>query len=289
MAKQNIMVVEDSVVVSRDIQSRLTNLGYGVAATAVTGQEAIDNAEECRPDLILMDINLKGPMDGVEAAEQIHQRLDIPIVYLTAQSDEGTLKRAKLTGPFGYLLKPFDERDLHTTIEIALFKHESQIKLQDESDQNLALFEVARILAQNWSFEEKCKGVLRALTRLGEADLATLRTVDESGQSLSLVASAGTAGTGTADCNRPELLSIQQSLAGKAFEQRQYQVTNDYPANPKADPSVVAQGFKSVVCLPVNSGGQILGIVSVMSQKPDHFTPRIVRVLHAIAAGLGNL
>ena len=284
MAKQQIMVVEDSVVVSRDIQNRLANLGYGIAATAVSGQEAIDKAEETRPDLILMDINLKGPMDGVEAAEQIHQRLDIAIVYLTAQSDEGTLKRAKLTGPFGYLLKPFDERDLHTTIEIALYKQESQIKLQDESGQNLALFEVARILAQNWSFEEKCKGVLRALTRLGEADMATLRTVDDTGQSLSLVSSAGTAGL-----NRPELLSIQQSLAGKAFEQRQCQVANDYPANPNADPGAVAQGFKSVVCLPVNSGGQILGVVNVMSQKPDHFTPRIVRVLNAIAAGLGDL
>ncbi len=289
MAKQKIMVVEDSIVVSRDIQNRLSSLGYGVAATAVTGQEAIDKAEETRPDLILMDINLKGPMDGVEATEQIHKRLDIPVVYLTAQSDEGTLKRAKLTGPFGYLLKPFDERDLHTTIEIALYKHESAIKLQDESDQNLALFEVARILAQNWSFEEKCKGVLRALTRLGEADLATLRTVDESGLSLSLVSSSGTADAGRADYDRPELLAIKQSLAGKAFEQRQYQVANDYPAHPSADPSVVAQGFKSVVCLPVNSGGQILGIVSVMSQKPDHFTPRIVRVLNAIAAGLGNL
>ena len=284
MSKQKIMVVEDSIVVSRDIGARLANLGYGVAATAVTGQEAIDKAEETQPDLILMDINLKGPMDGVEAAEQIHKRLDIPIVYLTAQSDEGTLKRAKLTGPFGYLLKPFDERDLHTTIEIALYKHDSEIKLQDESHQNLALFEVARILAQNWSFEEKWKGILRALTRLGEADMATLRTVDDTGQSLSLVSSAGTAGL-----NRPELLSIEQSLAGKAFQQGQCQVANDYPANPNADPGAVAQGFKSVVFLPVNSGGQILGVVNVMSQKPNHFTPRIVRVLNAIAAGLGNL
>ena len=281
MEKQKIMVVEDSIVVSRDIQNRLTTLGYGVAAAAVTGQEAIDNAEETRPDLILMDINLKGPMDGVEAAEKIHKRLDIPIVYLTAQSDEGTLKRAKLTVPFGYLLK---QRDLHTTIEIALYKHESEIKLQDESDQNLALFEVARILAQNWSFEEKCQGILLALTRLDEADVATLRTLDDTGQSLSLISSAGTAGL-----IRPELLSIEQSLAGKAFKQRQYQVANDYPDNPNADPGAVAQGFKSVVCLPVNSGGQILGVVNVMSQKSDHFTPRIVRVLNAIASGLGNL
>lgn len=284
MAKQQIMVVEDSIVISRDIQNRLASLGYGVAATAVTGQEAIDNAEETRPDLILMDINLKGPMDGVEAAEQIHKQLDIPIVYLTAQSDEGTLKRAKLTGPFGYLLKPFDERDLHTTIEIALYKHESQIKLQDECDQNLALFEVARILAQSWSFEEKCKGILLALTRLGEADMVTLRTLDDTGQSLSLVSSAG-----TADWDRPALLPIQQSLAGKAFERRQYQVANDYPANPHADPGAAAQGIKSVVSMPVNSGGQILGVVNVMSKKPNHFTPRMVRVLNAIAAGLGNL
>jgi PAS domain S-box-containing protein/putative nucleotidyltransferase with HDIG domain len=126
-----VLVVEDESVVSKDIQESLKGLGYTVCGTASAGEEAIKKAEALQPDLVLMDIVLKGNIDGVEAAETIRSRFHIPVIYLTAYSDEHTLNRAKVTEPSGYILKPFDERELHTTIEVALYRHTMQKKLKE--------------------------------------------------------------------------------------------------------------------------------------------------------------
>jgi PAS domain S-box-containing protein len=125
-----VLVVEDEMIVARDIENRLKNLGYTVVALASTGEEAVRTALDAVPDLVLMDIMLKGEMDGIQAAERINRELDIPVVYLTAYADETTLERAKITGPFGYIVKPFEQRGLHTTIETALYKHELERKLK---------------------------------------------------------------------------------------------------------------------------------------------------------------
>jgi two-component system, sensor histidine kinase len=124
VSKKKIMVVEDEAIVALDIQSKLEGKGYEVPAVVSTGEEAVQKAEETRPDMVLMDIQLEGEMDGVEAAALIRSQFEIPVVYLTAFSDEKTLQRAKISEPFGYLLKPFEERKLHTTIEITLYKHQ---------------------------------------------------------------------------------------------------------------------------------------------------------------------
>ena len=126
-----ILVVEDEKIVAMDIQNRLESYGYCVPAIASTGEEAIKKTEEIHPDLLLMDIMIKGNIDGVKAAELIQAKFDIPIVYLTAYSDDITLQRAKITQPFGYIIKPFEERELHVAIEIALYKHTMEKKLKD--------------------------------------------------------------------------------------------------------------------------------------------------------------
>jgi diguanylate cyclase (GGDEF)-like protein/PAS domain S-box-containing protein len=137
MSPAQIMVVEDESIVAKDINHRLKSLGYQVPAMASSGAEAIKKASQTLPDLVLMDIRLKGDMDGVETAEQIRRRFNIPVVYLTAYADNPTLQRAKVTEPFGYILKPFEERELHTCIEVALYKHQMERKLR-ESEQWLA-------------------------------------------------------------------------------------------------------------------------------------------------------
>ncbi len=121
MAKALILIVEDDRIVARDIQNRLKNLGFEVTASVSSGEEAIIRAKEDLPDLVLMDIVLKGEMDGIEAAEIIRSRFDIPIIFLTAHADEERFERAKLTIPFGYVLKPFQDRNLKITIEMALY------------------------------------------------------------------------------------------------------------------------------------------------------------------------
>ncbi|MEH1872809.1 hybrid sensor histidine kinase/response regulator [Nostoc sp.] len=131
MTKAKILVVEDEAIVAKDLQHRLIKLGYTVPAIASSGEEAINKAVEIAPNLVLMDIKLKGSMDGIEAAEEIYKRLDIPVIYLTAYADDNTLKRAKMTEAFAYLIKPFKERELQTNIEITLTKHslEKQLKV----------------------------------------------------------------------------------------------------------------------------------------------------------------
>ena len=118
-----ILIVEDEAVVALDIERRVTGLGYTIVATTDSAEEAIELAERERPDLVLMDIRLRGLMDGIEAGRQIRNEWRIPVVYLTAHADEPTLARAKETAPFGYILKPFDEQKLRVTLEVALAKH----------------------------------------------------------------------------------------------------------------------------------------------------------------------
>jgi CheY-like chemotaxis protein len=124
MEKTNvrILVVEDESLVALDIKMRLVQLGYEVPSTVSTGEQAIAAAGELKPDLVLMDISLKGLMRGTEAAQKIHAAFDIPIIFLTAYADDKTLDEAKLAEPFGYLTKPLDEVELRVMLEIALYK-----------------------------------------------------------------------------------------------------------------------------------------------------------------------
>ncbi len=131
MPQVSILIVEDERIVATDIRQRLTSVGYTVVGIASTGEEAIEMTERTSPELVLMDITLKGEMDGVQAAAAILSQRDIPILYLTAHADSGTLERVKSTGPFGYVLKPFDERDLLTTVEMALYKFSTDKKLRE--------------------------------------------------------------------------------------------------------------------------------------------------------------
>jgi CheY-like chemotaxis protein len=124
MTDSKILVVEDENIVALEIKKRLQKLGYIVPGVASTGEDAIIKVEGILPDLVLMDIMLKGEIDGIQAAGEIRSRFNIPVIYLTAYSDEETLERAKLTEPYGYILKPFEEDDLRTTIEIALYRHQ---------------------------------------------------------------------------------------------------------------------------------------------------------------------
>ena len=122
-----ILIVEDEVIIAMALEDSLLDLGYRVAGRATTGQRAVELAMETEPDLALIDIRLNGDMDGVEAAEKISRRLKIPVIFLTAYSDEETLSRAIKTSPYGYLIKPIRPRDLYTTIETSLYKHRAVV------------------------------------------------------------------------------------------------------------------------------------------------------------------
>lgn len=137
MTKRRILVVEDELIVAEDLKETLEKLGYEVPTTVASGKAALDEVERFAPDLLLMDIVLRGDMNGVDTALEIGQRHAIPVVYLTAYADDETLAKAKVTEPFGYLIKPFAERELYTTIEMALYRHEAERRVR-ESEQWLA-------------------------------------------------------------------------------------------------------------------------------------------------------
>ena len=131
MDKVRILIVEDEGLIARDIEDMVRNAGYQVCAVVGTGEDAVEMAETSHPDLILMDIILRGEMDGVEAAEKIREGFNIPVIYLTAHTDENTLQRAKLTEPLGYTLKPVEQKELMTVIEMALYKYQMENKLRE--------------------------------------------------------------------------------------------------------------------------------------------------------------
>jgi PAS domain S-box-containing protein len=123
MVKAKILVVEDEGIVAKDIQSTLIQFGYEVPEVVGSGEEAIQATYRHDPDLVLMDIMIRGDLDGIDAAEIIHNQFNIPVVFLTAYSDEETLRRAKMTESYGFVSKPYEDKELFIATEFALYKH----------------------------------------------------------------------------------------------------------------------------------------------------------------------
>ena len=144
MKKGTILVVEDEIMIADDIRSHLQKLGYDVPSIAKSGEEALKKASDMRPDLVLIDITLRGAMDGIKTAERIRSEFNIPVVYLTASDDGRNLERAKITEPFDYIIIPLMERDLHKTIEMALYRHRVEGKLKESEEKFRRIVETAR-------------------------------------------------------------------------------------------------------------------------------------------------
>jgi PAS domain S-box-containing protein len=145
MKKASILIVEDEIIIAMEIADRLKSMGYEVLRIVSNGEMAIKMATESYPDLILMDIMIQGPMDGIETANKIRTLCDVPVIYLTANADESTLERAKISDAFGYLIKPFEEKELNTTIEMALYKHRMEAKLKESEQRFKSLVENSSI------------------------------------------------------------------------------------------------------------------------------------------------
>ena len=131
MNSEKVFIVEDEVIVAESLNDQLQSLGYTVIGQATSGEEALQKIKKNVPDLVLMDIMLKGVMDGVETAKEVRDLHGIPVVFLSAYSDSETLQRAKLIEPFGYLIKPYKVRELFTTLEITFYKHRMEKLIRD--------------------------------------------------------------------------------------------------------------------------------------------------------------
>jgi len=135
MGNTNVFILEDENIVAKDIEQSLKKLGYNVVGIASSGEKVKELLTEgIEPDIFLMDIMIKGDMNGIEVAEFVKENYGLPVIFLTAYADENTLSKAKITEPYGYILKPFKEIDLHTTIEMALYKHQKTVEIKKELD-----------------------------------------------------------------------------------------------------------------------------------------------------------
>lgn len=176
-----ILVVEDKRTAALLIEKTLISQGYYVTDVVISGEEAVQKAQEDDPDLILMDIELPGSMDGIEAASKITSQLNIPVVYLTAYSNDETLQRVKMTNPFGFIVKPFKARDLHSTIELALAKHDSERKLVYTNAVQDAARKINRFIPRARTSEALMQAACNYLIETGGCSGACIILVDEDG------------------------------------------------------------------------------------------------------------
>ena len=182
MSSARILVVEDEWLVSQGIKETLQDLGYEVAGPVASGEEALELAQTERPDLVLMDILLKGGMDGIEAAECLRRRFDLPVIFLTAYADSQTLGRAKVTEPFGYLLKPFENRELHSVIEIALYKFQAEKRLQHLNQVLRAIRSINQLIVQERDRDRLIELACLLLTEKRGYAAAWLAILDDQGR-----------------------------------------------------------------------------------------------------------
>ncbi|MBF0328619.1 MAG: response regulator [Nitrospirae bacterium] len=244
----NILVVEDEIITARDIESKLKKIGYNVCDIASSGKEAIQKAEDLMPDMILMDITLEGDMDGIEAATQIEKRLHIPFVYLTAHSDLDTLHRAKITEPYGYIVKPFTQRDLIITIGMALYKHKMEMKMK-------AITEMLRVFLRPLTLEEKLTQALQLIVSIPRLFIQTkgaIYLMDERSDQLVSKASLSSASCPT--------VPVGTCLCGEAASTRAIVFSGKMDKKHVLQPNGHPHGH---YCVPIMAGDRLLGVINV--------------------------
>jgi PAS domain S-box-containing protein len=280
MNAAKILIVEDEFVVANDIEARLISLGYSVVAKADNGAEAIELARAVSPDLVLMDIRLRGAMDGIAAAEQIHERFNLPIVFLTAYADESTLQRAKNAAPFGYILKPFEDRELRTNIEIAVYKHRADIEIRRLTRLYATLSQVNQAIVRAVSREELFPKICEIALEFGRFQSARFDWLDTKTGTLVKVAGAGS----------PERLigSAGNNFCGCALDairQGTPFLVNELPSHSCSlhCQTVDYAPLRSCAAYPIRLLGMVCGAFVVGTDEAGFFSQEESRLLEEIA------
>ena len=282
-----ILIVEDEAIVAMDIQDRLAAMGYELAGRAASGEQALTLVEQQHPELVLMDIRLQGAMDGIAAAEEIRRRFHMPVIFLTAYSEDATLARAKLAEPFGYILKPFNDRELKSTIEIALYKHRTEEQIRRMNRLYDVLSQVNQAVVRIPSREELLPTVCRIVVERGAIDLAWVGWLDPATSRIHPVAHFGDRSEilGGADFyadDRPE----GQGSPGRAIREGKPFVCNEcisgvclYPP----DQAPARFGFQSCASFPLRFQGQVCGALILCVAEPGFFQEREIELLQEVA------
>ncbi len=287
MKAARILVVEDELIVAKDIQNRLADLGYQAVGIASEGVQAIAMAGELGPDLVLIDIRLEGDMDGIQAAEQIHQRFRLPVVFLTAYSEDTTLERARIAEPFGYILKPFQDRELKATIEIALYKHRAEVEIRRLNRLYIVLSQVNQSVVRARTREELLQEVCRVVVESGQFSLTSIGWLDPQSKAVRPLAQAG----GRHDYvrnikiyadDRPE----GRGPTGTAIREGKPRVCNNFFEDPCTLPwreAAAQEGIRSSAAFPIRFKGEVAGALSVYATELDFFQDKEIALLEEAA------
>ncbi len=274
MAQTKIMVVEDEPITALDIRKQLKNLGYAVPAMAALGEEAVSKAANTRPDLVLMDINLKGEIDGITAAEQLRSRFSIPVIFLTAYSDEATLQRARAVEPSGYLLKPFDTDTLRSTIELALYRRRTEQKLTAiyRLGQELTLLYDEKVIIQ--------KVLTTALTTL-YFEWAGGGVIDEATGEIKYYHHVGGDSAKVTELRLP--LDDDRQIATAVIHSGQAINIADIKRDGRYVAWAMGWNGRSELCVPMKVGQRIIGVLNVASSQVHQFTLADQQLLQTLA------
>ena len=269
MATARILVVEDESIVALDLQERLMELGYSVPAIAASGEQALGLVRQIRPDLILMDIHLRGTMDGVDAADRIRDQFDLPVVFLTAFSDESTLQRARFAGPFGYLVKPFEIENAQSTIEMALYRHQLDRRLKENARFLAALNEVTRSALETTGLEAIVQVAADRLGALFRADSCHLCLWDESSQKLAVSAASTSWRPVRSQLGRESLEWLCENIMNLSRPL----VVENFAAATHLDLTGADFGMaQALLALPLVSAERTQGVALILSDEPRSYS-----------------
>jgi PAS domain S-box-containing protein len=288
MSNIKVLVVEDESIVALDIKTRLVGLGYTVVGMVPSGEEAVQKVADTSPDLVLMDINLRGQMDGVQAAEQIRSLYTTPVVFLTAFTDDETIQRAKLSEPFGYLVKPFEDRELHTTIEIALYRRQVEERLraseEAERDQRMmaeALRDTAAVLNSTLDLDEVLDHILANVGRVVSYEAASIMLVEAGKVYVSRL--RGYIERSIEPLMGPDCLSLDDTpLLREMVALRKSVLLSDVNSEQRAI-FREADWITSYICVPIIIQEEVIGFLCLGSSGRDSFQPVHLDRLKAFA------
>lgn len=287
MTAPRILIVEDETIVALDLEHRLARLGYESAGTIDTGEQALTQTEQQHPDLVLMDIRLAGAMDGITAAQEIRRRFRTPVIYLTAYSEDGTLQRAKLTEPFGYILKPFEDQELKTTIEMALYKHQAEEEIRRLNRLLGLLSQVNQTIVRCKSREELFPAICQIAITFGQFQAAWLGWHERTAKTLTLLAHAGEAIDLAArrELDSARLLK-QADPEAAVFREGKTYVCNDVDqaasSQPKTEPLRPTE-IRSFAAVPFSFQGQVCGVFCLYAGEPGFFHTAEIELLEEVA------
>jgi signal transduction histidine kinase/DNA-binding response OmpR family regulator len=273
--KTRVLVVEDENIIASDIANSLEQMGYAVVGPEVSSHDAINAARDLKPDIVLMDVVLQDGTDGIEAAGKIRSKMNIPVIFLTAYAEEKVLERAKLTDAFGYLIKPFENNELHFTIQMALYKFSAEEELKRVTHAMKTLSSCNNALVRATDEKELLGEICRIIVEVGGYALAWVGIPeDDENSTLRLAASDAASEKYLSELNIS--WESKDNLLGTSMRSGMPISMQDISAYKSDDPwsaEMAARGFASCMALPLISEGISLGVICICATEPNAFDP----------------